>query len=384
VHVDRHVHVDGHVGSQVQFTKQCPYGGAPTLAITVHSATFLKDVEAFGKQDPYLRLSLDLDNAKSFQKTFVHKNAGKNPVWNQSFTLPLNGESELYIEIMDEETTADAVIAYAAIPINQVIHAAGGSFNGTFEVYTAGGKPNGTVDLTLTAYNVPGLQTTSVKNHNTSSATTSFVRGQSHINEIHQKRIRSIKNKEAMADAGMAVAGGLLAVAGGLLANKVSNDQRRQEQERKEAEYQKQVEREKFESERKRFEEERASFERAQVEEQTRLEREQIKISSSSSSSLERREEHYNSNHQDRSRCEHNSGNHCHDRHSCSCSCSHCHGSCDGGHSKKHGTRDWDPVGTYAAGDKVKYHGRDYICLQGHTSNPTWEPTQAHSLWRAD
>ncbi|KAF9918642.1 hypothetical protein FBU30_011333 [Linnemannia zychae] len=53
-------------------------------------------------------------------------------------------------------------------------------------------------------------------------------------------------------------------------------------------------------------------------------------------------------------------------------------------HEHRHSRREWDSVGTYSAGDKVEFHGREYICLQAHTSNPTWEPTAAHSLWRAN
>ncbi|KAG0327984.1 hypothetical protein BGZ99_006483 [Dissophora globulifera] len=325
-----------------------------TLSIVAHGATNLKDVEMIGKQDPYLRFTLDFNNPKSFQKTFVHKDAGKNAVWNQSFTVPLNGEPEIYVEIMDEETTADAVVAFAAIPINQVVHAPGGCLNGIFDVFTADGKQNGQLNMTLTAHNVPG-QNTSI-----ASQAATPVRGQSHIAELHHKRIKSIKNKERAADTGMAVAGGLLALGAGFLANKVIGDEKKKDEARKEAAHQADVEREQFEREKKKLEEERMAFERSQTEERARITQQtsyEGHSSSSSTTHTERREEHQ--------------GDHHHDKH----------------HDKHHGhnqSRDWDPVGNYTAGDKVSYHGRQYICLQGHQSNPTWEPTQAHSLWRAD
>ncbi|KAG0359453.1 hypothetical protein BG005_000757 [Podila minutissima] len=304
------------------------------LTVAVHSASNLQDVETIGKQDPYFQFTLDINNPKSFQKTFVHKNAGKNPVWNQTFTVPLNGEAELFFEIMDDETTADAVIGFAAINLSQVIHAPGGVLNAAFPVYTPAGKEKGEVTMTLTTAGIPGQ----------CPAPASFARGQSHISEAHQKRVKSIKNKERAADVGVAALGGLLAVGAGLLANKVVTDQKKEEQARRQAEEAAQAERERFEKEKRQFDEQRATYERTQSEQQS--------IHTTSSTHTSRHEEH----------------NHSH----------------SGGHGHGHGHRDWDAVGTYSAGDKVTYHSRVYVCLQGHTSNPTWQPTEAHSLWRAD
>ncbi|KAF9109469.1 hypothetical protein BGX27_007587 [Mortierella sp. AM989] len=309
------------------------YNQGPSLSIVAHSASVLKDVEMFGKQDPYLRFSLDLSNSESFQKTFVHKNAGKNPVWNQSFNIPLSGEPDLFVEIMDEETTADAVIAFASIPINQVVHAPGGSMNGVFTVFSPDGNPNGDVNITLSVHNIPGM------NFSGGSMGGSPVCGTSHINEAHQKRIKSIKKKEMASDAGMAVAGGLFALGVGLLANKIIGDENEEEQAREEAELEAQREHERFGQEKRRLEEERAAFERSQEE-----------------FNRQQQENQYHEHH------EH------HEHHE----------------DQGYGGGDWDPVGSYSAGDRVSYHGREYVCLQGHTSNPTWEPTEAHSLWRAD
>ncbi|KAG0297980.1 hypothetical protein BGZ96_003627 [Linnemannia gamsii] len=303
----------------------------PTLSITAHGASNLKDVEMFGKQDPYFRFTLDIENPKTFQKSFVHKNAGKNPVWNQSFSTPLNGEQDLFIEIMDDETTADAVIAFAAIPINQVVHAPGGNLHAIFPVYTPDGKQNGEVTLTLTAHNVPG------QNLGYASHQEDAQYGVSRIVDVHLKRVKSLKNKELAADAGMAVAGGLFALGAGLLVNKLNNDHNEAEQEREDAEAEAEQEREQLEEERRRLEAEQAQFQAEQE-------------------AYRRQQEEQENQNQHRDREEH-----------------HGHGGCE-----------WDPVGSYSAGDKVEYQGRDYICLQGHVSNPTWEPSAAHSLWRAD
>ncbi|MEV4145421.1 carbohydrate-binding protein [Amycolatopsis sp. NPDC049691] len=42
-------------------------------------------------------------------------------------------------------------------------------------------------------------------------------------------------------------------------------------------------------------------------------------------------------------------------------------------------------VGTsYAAGARVTYGGQGYVCLQGHTAQPGWEPPAVPALWRAE
>ncbi|WP_206789962.1 carbohydrate-binding protein [Amycolatopsis sp. MtRt-6] len=42
-------------------------------------------------------------------------------------------------------------------------------------------------------------------------------------------------------------------------------------------------------------------------------------------------------------------------------------------------------VGTaYAAGTRVTYGGRGYVCLQPHTAQPGWEPPAVPALWRAE
>ncbi|KAF9130785.1 hypothetical protein BGX30_013375 [Mortierella sp. GBA39] len=313
----------------------------PSLSIIAHGASNLKDVETFGKQDPYFRFTLNLENPKSFQKTFVHKNAGKNAVWNQSFNIPLDGEQDLFIEIMDEETTTDAVIAFAAIPLNQVVHAPGGNLNAIFPVYTPDGKQNGEVTLTLTVHNVPGQNS----GYQTAGGQEDVRFGVSRIVDLHLKRVKSLQNKEKATDAGFAVAGGLFALGAGLLANKLNNDHNKQEQDKKNAELEQQQEHERFEDEKRRLEAEQAKFQADQEAYKRQQEQNQQNQHESHHEHHRREEEH-----------------------------SH----------RGHGRREWDPVGTYSAGDKVEYRGRDYICLQGHTSNPTWEPTVANSLWRCD
>ena len=42
---------------------------------------------------------------------------------------------------------------------------------------------------------------------------------------------------------------------------------------------------------------------------------------------------------------------------------------------------DWDEEAAYAVGDRVRYAGNLYRCLQPHTAQETWNPADAPSLW---
>ncbi len=41
----------------------------------------------------------------------------------------------------------------------------------------------------------------------------------------------------------------------------------------------------------------------------------------------------------------------------------------------------WREDGVYAAGDRVRYGGVLYRCLQGHSAQAVWDPADAPSLW---
>jgi len=42
----------------------------------------------------------------------------------------------------------------------------------------------------------------------------------------------------------------------------------------------------------------------------------------------------------------------------------------------------WAAGTSYAAGARVTYGGQAYVCLQGHTAQPGWEPPNVPALWR--
>lgn len=41
----------------------------------------------------------------------------------------------------------------------------------------------------------------------------------------------------------------------------------------------------------------------------------------------------------------------------------------------------WQTDGSYAVGDRVRYDGILFACLQAHTAQADWTPTAAPSLW---
>ncbi|WP_414940002.1 carbohydrate-binding protein [Amycolatopsis sp. cmx-11-51] len=44
----------------------------------------------------------------------------------------------------------------------------------------------------------------------------------------------------------------------------------------------------------------------------------------------------------------------------------------------------WAAGTGYSAGARVTFSGRGYVCLQGHTAQPGWEPPSTPALWRAE
>ncbi|KAI7894315.1 uncharacterized protein EV154DRAFT_98544 [Mucor mucedo] len=316
-----------------------------SLIIHVSSATELVSRQTFGKQDPFLQFYLDAKNKDSYLKTFTHKNAGENATWNQKFTISLNGEPNLYVEVLDEENTVNEVIGFAAIPINQVVHADGAYMNGLFQIYDVKGERAGLLNLQLAATGFPNSRTPDFGQ---------AVQGTSFVEEEHCARMKSSKKKSTGVAVGGAIFGGALAVGAGLLGKKLYGEHQEDklEQEAEAAESQrlaeeeetrKREEQEKYQREREEFEREKSEFE---------------------SQKQHRSEEQQQEHHEVEGHRRRNSGSSSSD---------------DDNDAKK-----WNPVGTYAPGDRVKYHNQIYMCLQGHTSNPTWQPGAAHSLWQAE
>ncbi|CAO3614668.1 unnamed protein product [Cunninghamella blakesleeana] len=282
---------------------------------------------------------------------------------------------------MDEETTVDGVIGFAAIPINQVVYAPGGGLRGIFDIYNLKKEVCGSITLVL---KTTGFEASS------NQEPTNEVRGQSHVDEEHFKRCKSIHKKDKAFAIGAGILGVGAAIGAGFLGKKIHDDHEKKEEEAKQQEEAERQRRE--EEERRRQElaqrEEEENRRRGEADERdAELKRREEELARREREAREREErESHKKNKNDDEDCHKKKKDDCHKKNRDDDE--DCHKKkkdCDDKHShKKRCADEWDPVGTYAAGDRVEYKGRTYVCLQGHTSNPTWEPTVAHSLWRAE
>ncbi|KAI9311346.1 hypothetical protein BX666DRAFT_2021338 [Dichotomocladium elegans] len=316
-----------------------------SLHVVANSANNMRDIETIGKQDPYLRFALNLNDKKTWQSTFAQKGAGQNATWNQSFQVPFRGEPDLFVEVLDKEITFDKVIGFCAIPVAQVVQSPGGFMDGVFALYNFKSENNGTVHLTLTVYGFnspPGGAPPSPP-----------VFGRSYVNEGHRERLKSRRKKAIAGDVGIAVGVGALLAGAAYLGKKAyDNHQQRKEQRERDAYYEMQQQ----EAERQRLS----------------LQQHHNTMASNWDSHghiMDQYDRQEDSNYSSPSPSP--------------SSPSGSHGD-DEKHKYQHSHRvsDWNPVGNYQPGDLVAYQSRTYVCLQSHTSNPTWPPAAAHGLWQ--
>ncbi|KAG0320845.1 hypothetical protein BGZ97_012669 [Linnemannia gamsii] len=199
-----------------------------TLKITVHQANHLPDVEMGGKNDPYAQVSLDL-KAKTWPKTKTLKNAGTDPVWNQTLELPEYNpqeQPELYVEVIDQETGADEPIGFTTIPLNQVNSAHGHAIRGRFDLYTLDGQKKGEILLTIA---IVAPDQTEAHHPETE------IRGIVTLDSEHQHRVKGLKNKERATDAAIGALGaaalgfGLNALLGGKKSAATAEDAERED-----------------------------------------------------------------------------------------------------------------------------------------------------------
>ena len=86
-----------------------------SLALTVIEARLTRDVETFGKMDPYVKI---ISRQQNF-KTNVKDGAGKTPVWNQTFNIDVKYVGDdLTIQVYDEDVGSDDVVGVATIKLS--------------------------------------------------------------------------------------------------------------------------------------------------------------------------------------------------------------------------------------------------------------------------
>lgn len=82
------------------------------LTIKVVNAKLTRDLETFGKQDPYVKITY----MGTPYKTRVHENGGKNPVWNQEFSFRIGSPSDdILVECKDDDVVGAKLIGQSTI-----------------------------------------------------------------------------------------------------------------------------------------------------------------------------------------------------------------------------------------------------------------------------
>ena len=85
------------------------------LTLTVIEAKLTRDTEAFGKMDPFVKVTI---GAKTV-KTKVKEDAGKEPVWNETFEFTVDHkEDDIFLEIHEEDAFSDDFIGDATFRIS--------------------------------------------------------------------------------------------------------------------------------------------------------------------------------------------------------------------------------------------------------------------------
>ena len=113
-----------------------------SLSVFVHEASDLRNHETFGKQDPYVILTLKGDS----KRTKVHKKGGKNPKWGENFKFSLDGTSrseKLLMELFDDDMGKDDFIGTCEVDLRRAV----GESDLWLPVIEDNGKPRGKIHI---------------------------------------------------------------------------------------------------------------------------------------------------------------------------------------------------------------------------------------------
>ncbi|KAF9360705.1 hypothetical protein BGX34_007609 [Mortierella sp. NVP85] len=174
-----------------------------SVHILARHANALEDVENFGKNDPYVWFTLDLEDKNAHGTTSTKNNAGNNVEWDEVVVLDNYDASRhhnLYVEVFDKEAGLDQIIGYATIPLHQVVSAHNHSLKAKFDLLNTDGKQKGTISLTITIID-------SDRSGEAWANDGAEVKGESTDDAKHQDRIGSITRNEKVGDAAAVGAG---------------------------------------------------------------------------------------------------------------------------------------------------------------------------------
>lgn len=91
-----------------------------TATVKIVRAELARDKRMVTEMDPYCVLKTNAGELK----TNVAKNMGRNPAWNETFTVNLNGDGFLYIGVWDHKTLGrDGLVGEATLTLNPAMAA---------------------------------------------------------------------------------------------------------------------------------------------------------------------------------------------------------------------------------------------------------------------
>ncbi|CDW85876.1 xyppx repeat family protein [Stylonychia lemnae] len=88
-----------------------------TLFIKCKDARLTHDTETFGKMDPFVKITIHQQE----MQTKTHRNAGKNPRWEETLKFKLQGfEEELKLAVYDEDMTKNDLVGDTIFFLDEV------------------------------------------------------------------------------------------------------------------------------------------------------------------------------------------------------------------------------------------------------------------------
>lgn len=88
------------------------------MRITFSRANLVRNTETFSNMDPYVIMEYGSNKFRTQTKD----DAGKNPVWDETFELFIkNVNDEMSIKIMDEDVMVDDTVGTRQIPVKEVL-----------------------------------------------------------------------------------------------------------------------------------------------------------------------------------------------------------------------------------------------------------------------
>ena len=88
------------------------------VTLNQFSAQFQKDVDTFGKMDPYFII---LQGGKQIFRSSVQNNAGKTPRWPDTTSIMVDPSAQFEIRFFDKDTFIDDAIGTTYIPAAQLL-----------------------------------------------------------------------------------------------------------------------------------------------------------------------------------------------------------------------------------------------------------------------